>query len=237
MDQSSSIMSLMGSALLIDFYPELDAQVVGLPDFKDFGQKPVFVIANTMVTSNKHVTAPRNYNLRVVETRLAAAILVKHLKLDLKGIVTLKQVHEAQFGLEGDAVVALEKMVDICKVFKNEPYSMREICKELELSEQELRDTFIKGMVIEATEYKLKNRAIHVFSEAKRVYDFKQICSQTSASISQLEQLGALMNASHSSCRDLFECSCTELDQLTAIATKNGAFGSRLTGAGWGNIS
>ena len=31
---------------------------------------------------------------------------------------------------------------------------------------------------------------------------------------SKLKQLGNLMNASHKSCRDLYECSCPELEDL-----------------------
>lgn len=39
------------------------------------------------------------------------------------------------------------------------------------------------------------------------------------------------MDASHASCRDLYECSCAELDELVAQARAAGALGARLTGA------
>ena len=45
------------------------------------------------------------------------------------------------------------------------------------------------------------------------------------------------MNESHASCRDLYDCSSDNLEVLTKMACEAGAYGSRLTGAGWGGCS
>lgn len=82
-------------------------------------------------------------------------------------------------------------------------------------------------------EFQLYKRALHVFSEAQRVYEFKQACDEASSH----EHLGNLMNQSHQSCSVLYDCSCPELDQLTEICRGAGAYGSRLTGAGWGGCA
>lgn len=51
--------------------------------------------------------------------------------------------------------------------------------------------------------------AQHVFKEASLVFAFKEAKT--------LPELGELMNKSHASCRDLYECSCPELDTLTQL--------------------
>jgi galactokinase len=45
-----------------------------------------------------------------------------------------------------------------------------------------------------------------------------------------VERMGGLMDESMRSCQLDYECSCNELNELTRLAKKNGAFGSRVTG-------
>lgn len=77
------------------------------------------------------------------------------------------------------------------------------------------------------------DRAEHVYTEAFRVVQFKRTCDEDKGP-NALVKLGILMDGSHWSCSKKYECSSTELDELTEVARKAGAYGSRLTGAGWG---
>lgn len=54
-----------------------------------------------------------------------------------------------------------------------------------------------------------------MYSEAARVLEFKKICNEAPANAIQL--LGELMNQSYISCREMYECSCPELDRLVDI--------------------
>lgn len=91
----------------------------------------------------------------------------------------------------------------------------------------------------------IAERARHVASEAERVFAFQSACegkTQAGGVIeggeeAQLTTMGRLLSESHASCRDDYECSSPGLDELTRIALANGAYGSRLTGAGWGGCT
>jgi galactokinase len=109
---------------------------------------------------------------------------------------------------------------------------------------------WIENVKKSASTYALQERALHVYQEASRVHAFADACRRNYSfgieSKSEhdfdrnnnkkplLEMLGNLMNSSHTSCKDLYDCSSTELDTLVKTCLDLGAFGSRLTGAGWG---
>ena len=57
---------------------------------------------------------------------------------------------------------------------------------------------------------------MHVFEEAGRVLKFKTLCDEMAPNV--LEELGKVMYESHESCRDLYECSCPELEELIKVS-------------------
>ncbi|XP_052580860.1 N-acetylgalactosamine kinase isoform X4 [Peromyscus californicus insignis] len=236
MDQSISFLAEEGTAKLIEFSP-LRATDVRLPS------GAVFVIANSCVEANK--AASSHFNVRVMECRLAAKVLAKHKGLRWDKVLRLEEV-QTKLG------ISLQEMLLVTEdALHAEPYSREEICRYLGISLEELRTQILTPNTQDELTFKLYQRAKHVYSEAARVLQFKQVCEEAPHNAIQL--LGELMNQSHRSCRDMYECSCPELDQLVdicrlAISTglhfcghrdqwKFGAKGSRLTGAGWGGCT
>ncbi|KAK4770883.1 hypothetical protein SAY87_031415 [Trapa incisa] len=235
MDQAISIMAKPGFAELIDFNP-IRVTDVQLPT------GGTFVIAHSLAESQKAVTAATNYNNRVVECRLAAIVL--GIKLGMKpeeAISKVKTLSDVE-GLcvsfassrgSSDPVLAIEELLH------EEPYTAEDIEKiTVENLSTVLGHSPSSLDVLKAAKhFKLYQRATHVYSEAKRVYAFKDTVSSDMSDEAKLKKLGDLMNESHYSCSVLYECSCPELEELVKICRDNGALGARLTGAGWGGCA
>ncbi|EFJ30960.1 hypothetical protein SELMODRAFT_144964 [Selaginella moellendorffii] len=232
MDQAISIMAQQGVAMLIDFNP-IKATSVVLP------AGGTFVVANSLTESNKAVTAATNYNNRVVECRLAAIVLAVKLGTAadeaIKSVSTLSDVEGlceayATSRDSSDLLLAIEDLLH------EHPYTTEEL---EELLKHPLTSIFPKGSSFQAVlsvakQFKLHQRATHVYSEAKRVYAFRDTVSSGAGEEEALKRLGKLMNDSHTSCSKLYECSCPELEELVQVCRSAGALGARLTGAGWG---
>uniref|UniRef100_A0A673TT38 Galactokinase 2 n=1 Tax=Suricata suricatta TaxID=37032 RepID=A0A673TT38_SURSU len=156
-------------------------------------------------------------------------LLAKYKGLQWDKILRLEEV-------QAKLDISLEEMLGIVEeTLHPEPYSPEEVCRGLGISLQELRTQILSPNTQDVLIFKLYQRAKHVYSEAARVLQFKKICEEAPENMVQL--LGELMNQSHVSCRDMYECSCPELDQLVDVCRKFGAQGSRLTGAGWGGCT
>ncbi|RMZ81322.1 hypothetical protein DV737_g2601, partial [Chaetothyriales sp. CBS 132003] len=247
MDQAASIFSQRGFLLYCRFWPEFSAEHVPVPQADS---EFTFLIAQSFVTSDKAVTAPIHYNLRVVEVTLAAVVLAKlHdivLKPDNSSLhFCLRNFQEQITKKLGRKDGPVEEQVQlVAEIIKSkldrDSYTREDIAGILKVSVESLEKEYLSQFLIRADSFKLRQRALHVLEEAQRVLKFRKILSSTgSSSLDQegLVQLGELMNQTQQSCRDIFECSCPEVDDICVIARKAGAYGSRLTGAGWGGCT
>ena len=216
MDQSISFMAEPGVAKMIEFNP-IRCSDVKLPS------SAAIVVSNTLVLANKAAFA--NYNERVVECRIAAQVIAKEKGQNWQDIRKLGQLMDA-------LQLPLEKMVTVvAECLHSEAYTRENVCKFLEVTDEELASGSMSPSTLHMQKFELYKRATHVYSESLRVIQFKKASENPSVT---MEELGKLMSESHASCRDLYECSCPELDELAVLCERSGSYGTRLTGAGWG---
>lgn len=226
--------------------------------------KLAFLIAQSFLTSNKRDTGPIHYNLRVVECTLAALYLGHILKLPASIFppktpdssplgLSLRSLHQAYFNHHGEGAVSnptaspeaaarytqqLQQLHQHTSdyLIQDDGYTRADIASILSLPVSDLEERYMSKVPVRAERFKLRQRALHVFSEALRVQRFVALLHDKSEreGADLHTKLGALVSETQDSCRDEYECSTEELDQLCEIAVREGAFGARLTGAGWG---
>lgn len=222
MDQAISFLGAENRALMIEFNPIRPTEVT-LP------QGVRFIIANSLVLENK--AAASQFNVRVAECRLSAQVIAKMKGKDWRQVRKLLTLQES---LE----LPLSEMADVVRaVLHPGEYTREELYKILEISDEELQSECLNEKTKSVVSFKLHDRAVHVFEEAYRVHVFKDTANSAEGGVNVPETLGKLMDKSHKSCSELYECSCAQLDELVAVCKSAGALGSRLTGAGWGGCS
>ncbi|CAP38855.2 Protein CBR-TAG-96 [Caenorhabditis briggsae] len=212
MDQAAEVLASEGTALRIDFNP-LRSKNIELPE------NAVFVVVHSNTELNKGATS--HYNERVIEGRIVAQILKREFSLSTPSF-RLKDIQT----LSGKSFEEILKIV--------EEIIPEELTKDqvIELIGNDKLEECLTENTRKFTNFKLRSRARHVFSEAHRVELFESACESK-----DIKQMGVLMNASHRSCAIDYECSCEELDAICELYTKHGALGARLTGAGWGGCA
>lgn len=268
MDQAVSMFGQRDHAIYVSFVPSLRTTPIMLPIQNEY----LFLVTNTMMASDKKVHAPVQYNLRVVETRIAACALKRILgtKADMpfQFPQTLRAVSDTYwlsrpgaldkmmeeyddvkmaFQDLGKEAAQLQAMLNIVEAsLPRCGLSRTEVEELVGLHGQDFDQTFLSDFPIHANQFFLHARAFHVYSEALRVLQFRSVLERTRARTEQgapvdlhrvAHHLGSLMNASHESLRNDYDCSSSELDLIVCIARKQGALGSRLTGAGWGGCA
>ena len=221
MDQAVSILGRRDHALFIEFDP-LRERAIKMPS------NAALVVADSGQTADKSGTVRAEYNRRVVECSLAARILGRALNLD--GVTILGDVVRAQ--PDWNAADLVKKLAAASPARLDA--DLKEAASILDITQSEL-DAELLGqgsnrIALDSNRpLEILKRARHVLSETERV-----IRAAGALEAGRLDEMGTLMNASHASLADDFECSTARLDVIVECARRGGALGARLTGAGFG---
>jgi galactokinase len=220
MDQAVCLLAQAGHALRIDFDP-LRVRAVAVPPGY------AFVVCHSLVEAEKSGAARAAYNRRVIECRLACRALDCLLGAGLpRSLATLGELPH---------LFPDRSLTDFVAILENtlppRPLRLEEIAAQLGTPRQQLAAAIGQDAPTDAT-YAIVQRARHVLTEAERVEQ-----AETALADADWLRLCALMDASHASCRDDYEVSSPELEELVAAAKAAGALGARLTGAGFGGCT
>eukprot|EP01055_Gregarina_sp_Pseudo9_P000506 Gregarina_sp_Pseudo_9__505@NODE_1323_length_1689_cov_516_823030_g591_i1_p1_GENE_NODE_1323_length_1689_cov_516_823030_g591_i1NODE_1323_length_1689_cov_516_823030_g591_i1_p1_ORF_typecomplete_len355_score116_29GHMP_kinases_C/PF08544_13/8_9e03GHMP_kinases_C/PF08544_13/3_6e21GHMP_kinases_N/PF00288_26/7_4e11_NODE_1323_length_1689_cov_516_823030_g591_i15151579 len=233
MDQAAILLSQKGSATLIHFKP-LTTKEVKLP------KGGVLLIANTCREAPKAKMAAKMYNKRVFELKAGCLAL---LPIDVADGLSPQQLLDIQLrDVVRDHLKMSEKQLleELPKRLSDKVWTREDMLKTMgkERCDVLLQKRCGQGVWDENNDFHVYRRVKHVLSEALRVEEFSITTEDTSLSDeAKLKKLGELMTASGASLNTDFDCSCPEIEQVVAIALAHGAYGSRLTGAGWGGCT
>ena len=250
MDQAASIFCRKDHLLACSFFPSFRTGHVPVPASST---GVIFLVAQSFVAADKHVTAPQQYNLRVVECTLAAVLLAKmhnvQLQHDSSPLGYSLRGFQAKVKDQGyirpqapDDELATMRSIIEDSLDQEDGYTRDELAELLEITVEKLEAEYMCQFPVLTDRFHLRNRALHVVNEARRVLSFNSILCQAqerqaNLTEAELQSLGELMNRTQESCSEMYDCSTSELDEICAIARKSGSYGSRLTGAGWGGCT
>ncbi|HMD03958.1 MAG TPA: galactokinase [Candidatus Binatus sp.] len=221
MDQSVSILGRRHHALFIDFDP-IRVRAVKMPS------NAAIIAADSRQVADKSGAVRAEYNRRVVECSLAARILGRALKLD--GVKILGDVVRAV--PDWSAAKLVEQLAAASPPRLGS--DLKEAANILGVSQASLDEELLghgstRTVLDSNRPLEILKRARHVLSETERV-----MRATAMLEAGRLDEMGKLMNASHESLAYDFECSTPRLDAIVECARRGGAFGARLTGAGFG---
>ena len=163
MDQAICLLGKKGNAVKIDFFP-LKYTCVKFPEDCSV------IVAHSMVKAQKTGNAMWQYNRRPIECRIATACMNAIRNLTSKPLNRLGDLRKDTYAkLTANGI---EQLVNL--TFTKDSYYMGDLQEILDISFREINQRFltVKGneiMPVPDEGFLLKQRAIHVLTEAERV--------------------------------------------------------------------
>lgn len=159
MDQAIAYLAKKGSAQFIEFYPDLKATMIEMPE------NATFVVANSLAQVNKAISS--SFNERTVECRLSCNLIAHQYFKDMdnnhinyspkcNSIARFKELQE----ILGCDLKYMEEL--IMKFIPNEYYTRSELCQLLQITDEIFQTNYLTANTIHMQIFKLKARALHV---------------------------------------------------------------------------
>ena len=209
MDQAAILLGRPGHALRIDFHP-LRARPVPVPC------EAAFIVAQTGEEAPKAGAARGRYNQRVVECRVACALLGRRLQVELPNL-----------GALADPTGVLDALADL---LPDGAVTRDALVRRFGLTASAVEQLVPPSVALaEPNRFVLRARVRYVLQEAARVASV-----ETALARRDLEAVGALLDASHGSAAMDYGTSTAAADALVRVGREAGALGGRLMGAGFG---
>jgi len=189
----------------------------------------VFMVTNSLTPTPKLFTQGTRQNKRIVECRIALKMLTR--KLDIKDSLNIKTLSELQTFLDFNT----KDMLDLLEEhIEKRSYQAAELEKffETQLMKVVTDIPNADAVINQNFDFFPYHRAYHVLKECERAQKFKELCEKNSEDVGL--QLGNLLNESQHSAKTMYDCSSEELEKIITLCQKLGAFGTRMTGGGWG---
>lgn len=252
MDQCASVNGEPNNVLLILFKPELTSTPFELPKTDP---ETIFLVTNSLITANKTETAPTNYNLRVVEVAVAADLIAHKFGLDVKqdsnlDTATLRGSFDAYFtqklqqsAWDGqDIELGIKRLSEMLELVdsiysesQREGFTTAEAALAVGLTSEQFHQRYLSQFPVRYEKLNLYKRSKHVYSDSLRVLQTISLARHFDGdSKKYLTAFGKLMIESQVSTKELNQASAPGCDALCALGTASGAYGSRVTGAGFG---
>jgi N-acetylgalactosamine kinase len=216
MDQAVSLLNKRGHALKIDFFPTR-IKPVKIPEAYSV------IVCNSLIKAEKSGNILKAFNLRSAECRLGILMINAFLrKTALPEITRLGDIpgRIEKFGFDNP-----ERLLDT--VFTKESYTVNEITEYCKKDIDGIKSIAAEFEFIDS--FSIKKRCRHVLKEGERVNNGTEYLDA-----GMVKEFARLMNESHLSCRDDYEISCNEVNELVNMCIQSGAPGARITGAGFG---
>lgn len=223
MDHAAILLGQLGHALKIDFHP-LRHEPVPLPD------ECAIVVCNSGIVANKGGASQASYNRGPALCAMIRAMVERHAQQEFGDEIEIPALGEIWHGplclTHNEAAELFEG------AFTKPSYSLVDVAAYLESNAKHLREKWIGDLEEPDDGFPLRAWARHQYQEHRRVERTRDalLCGD-------LEAAGRLMNESHASCAEGLGVSIPELDTLVDAAIANGAYGARLTGAGFGGCT